>query len=61
MAHRPRPECAPKRQRFPKPKPARDPIAAIACIDPDLSPTIACVAIVSRTRKVFRQQRRAAS
>lgn len=56
MAHRPRPEHTPK-HRAEKPKPIRDPIAAIERIDPELSPEIACIAIVSRTRKVFRQRR----
>lgn len=57
MAERPRPEGAPKRQRFPKPKPARDPIAAIEKIDPDMPPAFACIAIVCRTRKVFKTRR----
>lgn len=56
MAHRPRPEHAPKR-RAEKPKPIRDPIAAIERIDSRLTPETACIAIVSRTRKVFRQRR----
>lgn len=59
MAHRPHPEHTPK-HRAEKPKPIRDPIAAIERIDSRLTPETACIAIVSRTRKVFKQQRRAA-
>lgn len=40
-----------------RPLPPRDPIAAIAGLDPRLSDAVACLAILHRTRKVFKPRR----